>query len=676
MAVLADPDRSVAVLVGVHRYAHLDDLPAVARNLDGLAEVLTDPEVWGLPSDRCTVLDQPDSAQEVLDTVREAAHRAKDTLLVYFAGHGLTDPHTEELYLAMPDTDREREYTALRYEYLRRSVLDLRADARRTVVILDCCYSGRALIGRMSASDYVADRAMVEGTCLLTASAETRPALSPRGETHTAFTGELITALREGIPEGPDPIDMDALYRHLHHVLAAKSRPLPQQRNRNTGGRIALARNRSAVPVPVPETPKPLLRRLAGNRLTVSLAVLGVVAAASLGTALTLGDGGWGRPGGGSSAGSHPDVTVTVGVDVPLTGDLAGVGRGARNSADLAVKEANNKKVVDGVTFKISALDDKSMPDTASQNATKLIADESVLGVVGPVNSSIARGMQPVFDDAHLALVSPSALDPALTQGPDWQAGTKSRPFASFFRTVPTDATHGTVVAQYAYNKAGKRRAFVVDDGQTYGTGLASAFQAEFTRLGGKAVGTHRLDPGTEDFSAVAAAVKRSGADLLFYGGTYDMAGPLGAKARQAGADVSLVGGDGIYTKELIELAGAASEGAVTTSLPAPEELDSAKTFLRNYEKSGYGEAHEFISGYAYDATWAIIHAVKEVIDDHDGRLPEDARAKVVDALRHVSFDGATGLVAFDVYGDTTNDQLTVYTVKDGKWARADRGNG
>ncbi|WP_329050382.1 caspase family protein [Streptomyces violaceus] len=245
MAVLPDPSRSEALLVGVHEYSALPALPAVARNLEGLSEVLTDPGVWGLPADRCTVLSQPESAQQVLDTVKEAATRAEDTLLIYYAGHGLVDPHTDELYLALSDSVRDREYTALRYEYLRRAVLlDPAVSARRTVVILDCCYSGRALVGRMSASDHIADRAMVEGTCLLTASAETRVSLSPPGETYTAFTGELITALAQGIPGAPDLIDMNTLYRHLHRTLAAKSRPLPQQRNRNTGGLIALARNR------------------------------------------------------------------------------------------------------------------------------------------------------------------------------------------------------------------------------------------------------------------------------------------------------------------------------------------------------------------------------------------------------------------------------------------------
>lgn len=242
MTVLSDPARSQAVLIGVHSYAHLDDLPAVAGNLEGLRQVLTDPAVWGLPGRACTVIAQPDKTGQVLDLVQEKAAAADDTLLIYYAGHGQTDPYSDELYLGMPSSRRERTHHSLRYEDLRRIVLE--APSPRTVVILDCCYSGRALVGGMSAGERIADSATVRGSYLLTATSETRVALAPPGEPHTAFTGELIRTLSEGIPGGPELIEMSTLFGRLRVSLEGRSLPVPQQRNRDTAGHIAIARNR------------------------------------------------------------------------------------------------------------------------------------------------------------------------------------------------------------------------------------------------------------------------------------------------------------------------------------------------------------------------------------------------------------------------------------------------
>ncbi|EPH45013.1 branched-chain amino acid ABC transporter substrate-binding protein [Streptomyces aurantiacus] len=505
------------------------------------------------------------------------------------------------------------------------------------------------------------------------------PRSHPPGETYTAFTGELITALSEGIPRAPDPMDMDTVYRHLHRALAAKSRPLPQQRNRNTGGLIALARNRAAPPpepTPEPRPPETAATPRGGrpsrrvrNRVIVPLAALGVVTAASLGVWLTTG----GEKGGGSGKPPGGQV-VTIGLDAPLTGKLAPLGRGIRNSADLAVRRANEDGAVDGVTFELKPLDDKAQPATGQENGTELIADDTVIGVVGPVNSGVAQSMQKDADDADLALVSPTAADPVLTQGWKWQTGKKSRPFRSFYRTVPTDAHHGVAAAQHLYNDDDKKKAFVVDDKKVYGAGVADAFRAEFTRLGGKVVGSDHIDPDNAgDFPAVAAEVKNSGADVFFYGGEYPAAGPLNAQLRKAGADIPLAGGDGIYSEEFIDLAGRASEGALTVSVPHPEQLASARQFVKSYRQADYRDDHGIHGAYAYDATWAIVQAVKDVTDAHGGRLPKNARAEVVSALRHVSFDGATGTISFDKYGDATNAELALYRVEDGEWKSVER---
>lgn len=369
---------------------------------------------------------------------------------------------------------------------------------------------------------------------------------------------------------------------------------------------------------------------------------------------------------GGSDTGSG--TTVVIGVDAPLTGDLSALGLGIKNSVDLAAKTANKDKYVEGVTFKVEALDDQAQPSSGQQNATKLVADKDVLGVVGPLNSSVAESMQKVFDDAKLVEISPANTNPALTQGPDWQKS-KVRPYKSYFRTATTDAIQGPFAAQYVFNDAKKKKVFVIDDKKTYGAGLAATFSAEFKKLGGKIAGTEHIDPDTKDFSAVATKVKSSGADVVYYGGEYPQAGPLSKQIKAAGAKVPVVGGDGIYSADFIKLAGASGTGDLATSVGAPvEELDSAKEFVANYKTAGYKEAYEAYGGYSYDSAWAIIEAVKKVVEDNKGKLPDDARAKITEAVQNVSFDGVTGKVSFDEYGDATNKQLTVYAVEGGEW--------
>ena len=96
---------------------------------------------------------------------------------------------------------------------------------------------------------------------------------------------------------------------------------------------------------------------------------------------------------GGSDSGSG-GTKVVIGVDAPLTGDLSALGLGIKNSVDLAAKTANKQKLVDGVTFEIKALDDQAQPSSGQANASTLVADKDVMGVVGPLNSSVAESLR------------------------------------------------------------------------------------------------------------------------------------------------------------------------------------------------------------------------------------------------------------------------------------------
>lgn len=242
--VLPLPDGSRVVLIGASRFtdSSLADLPAVRNNLDGLASCFQDPALWGLPPAHCVVVRDPVYLDDLIDPVHDAASEAEDTLIVYYSGHGLIDHDTNELLLALVNSRPGRSHKSVPYEYVRRDVS--RARAKRRVVILDCCYSGKALGGMSDASSVVADQASADGTYLLASAPPNQQALSPPGEHFTAFTGELVSLLRGGLPDAGPELSLDTVYKHIYFALRDRSRPEPQRRAGNTAGDLALARNR------------------------------------------------------------------------------------------------------------------------------------------------------------------------------------------------------------------------------------------------------------------------------------------------------------------------------------------------------------------------------------------------------------------------------------------------
>jgi branched-chain amino acid transport system substrate-binding protein len=153
----------------------------------------------------------------------------------------------------------------------------------------------------------------------------------------------------------------------------------------------------------------------------------------------------------------------------------------------------------------------------------------------------------------------------------------------------------------------------------------------------------------------------------VYYGGQYDESEKLTKQLKDGGAKIPLFGGDGMFTPTYISTAGKTSAGDLVTSVGQPvDSLPSAADFIKKYKASGLKGDYGTYGGYSYDAATAIIKAIGNVVKD--GKIPDGARAKIVDEVQKTKFDGIAGPVSFDEYGDTTNKQLTVYQVVNGKW--------
>lgn len=363
-----------------------------------------------------------------------------------------------------------------------------------------------------------------------------------------------------------------------------------------------------------------------------------------------------------AGASASADKVAKIGVIAPLSGDLSALGLGIKNSVDLAIKQANESKAIPGWTLELAAEDDQATPDVGKNAATKLASDDAVVGVVGTLNSSVAQSVIPVLSAASIAQVSPANTNPSLTKGED--LANAKRPYANYFRTCTTDAVQGPFAAQYLL-EIGIKKVATIHDKKTYGQGLVENFTTAFKAGGGEIVAAETINPDDKDFSAVVTKVKASSPEAIYYGGEYPQAGPLSKQAKAAGLNVPLMGGDGIFDGNFIKLGGSA--GDLATSVGAPvDTLDSAKAFVEAYKAAGYSEPYAAYGAYAYDAANSIINALK--VSLASATDAKSARQATIDAFAKVSFDGATGKVGFDEFGDSVSRVLTVYKVDGTEW--------
>jgi hypothetical protein len=248
MTGLPSPSRSRVVIIGFSRFHHLVDLPAVSNNVADLAATISDPELCGIPVANCSIVsDDPHggvtSVHDVIEAVRRASNEVgpDGLLLVYYAGHGLLDSDHGRLHLAVTGSELgEEDAGAVAYESVRRRVWQ--SKAAHKLVILDCCYAGRALLGEMSGTGLGED-VDIDQSVIIAATSRNLVALAPPGARHTAFTGELLAVLNNGVAHGPQILDAHTIWREVRRAQIAKGLPRPEFRSRNAAGDIPLVRN-------------------------------------------------------------------------------------------------------------------------------------------------------------------------------------------------------------------------------------------------------------------------------------------------------------------------------------------------------------------------------------------------------------------------------------------------
>lgn len=428
-----------------------------------------------------------------------------------------------------------------------------------------------------------------------------------------------------------------------------------------------------------------------------ALGFLSVVGVAMLGAISACGtsSSGTGTTGGGTGLAGCKG-TISVATDLPLTGGDSTDGPFPQLGAQLAVTQANTNKTLGGCTLNYISKDDSSVaknghdPAQGAANIQALAADQSVVGVVGPFNSSVGEAEIPVASMNHLALISPANTNPCLTQQgvPAATCGiTTSSLYPgphTYFRVIATDINQGEIDAYVAAKVLNATKAYVFDDQEAYGAGLATIFIQHFQSDGGTIVGHASLPGSTTDFSTQISNAQSSGAQVIFFGGTSgNGCGLVRRDEGKAGLNLPFLGGDGCQDQKFITDANSGSktsqaDGSQATSAPDVTKLSSSAAFYAAYSQAYASKSAPYNDGknepytpYGYDAMNILIQAIKAVLVANNDQPPSSVmtfRDDVVAQLRMTNWSGAIGTTSFDSNGDTTNTGFTLYKVASGAW--------
>lgn len=375
-----------------------------------------------------------------------------------------------------------------------------------------------------------------------------------------------------------------------------------------------------------------------------------------------------------TSNGSSGGSVIKIGIELPLSGADASIGVPTQYGAQLAIKQANEKNLVPGFSFQADVLDDAVNgvhdPAQGAKNIESFGADPAVLGVIGPFNSNVARAEIPLSNSLQLALISPSNTNPTLTKGSDAVAMRKDHPDqVAYFRVCTTDDIQGPAGATYEYTKLGARRAYVIDDNETYGKGVADQWEAAFEKLGGTSLGHDHITKGQQDFHALLTRIASTHPDIVFFGGNSSTGGGLIRKQMpDAGiGSTTYAGADGISDNQFLQDAGAtANDVYVTVASVNATKLPAAAQFLKDYQAE-YNQPVGPYSANAYAAAMVLIHAIGEAVKANGGKAP--SRDQVLDQLRNTKdFPSVVGTFSFDANGDTSNRIISIYEAVKGKW--------
>ncbi|HWA86615.1 MAG TPA: ABC transporter substrate-binding protein [Opitutus sp.] len=349
---------------------------------------------------------------------------------------------------------------------------------------------------------------------------------------------------------------------------------------------------------------------------------------------------------------SRETNTIKIGEYACLTGKEAGLGQPSHEGTLLAVEAINASGGLLGRKLELITEDTQSKPGEAGTAVRKLIARDKVVAVLGETASSRSLEGAAICQAAKIPMITPSSTNPSVTATGDY-----------IFRVCFIDPFQGSVMAKFARETLHARRfGLISSSSSAYSAGLAKFFREAVLAHGGVIAAEQKYQEGDKDFKAQLTAIRTARVDAIFNPGYYAEGALIVKPARDLGIAAPIFGGDAWEAEELIQLGGAAVEGAYLCSHysfedPSPRVQQFVAAFHRRW---GPDAAPDSNTSLGYDSVLVLADAIK--------RAGSVEPARIRDALAATkNFPGVTGNITIDEHRNASKDAVIV-TVKNGKF--------
>jgi branched-chain amino acid transport system substrate-binding protein len=350
--------------------------------------------------------------------------------------------------------------------------------------------------------------------------------------------------------------------------------------------------------------------------------------------------------------------TVNIGFLGPLENNYeAGYGQAMLHGAQMALEEANASGgygasgMSRGKPYALKIHNDSAQWGASSTEAVKMAFNEHVVAVLGSIDGASTHIMLRVYLKLEVPIMDTGTTDPTVTETRiPW-----------LMHTFPDDRQQGYALADYVFKRLKLKRVGVLRTQTRYARIGVEKFSDEAKRMGRVPPLEVKFNRGDHDFSTQLRMLQNAHIEGLVIWGEAPDAARILKQMREMGMKQPVFGSSRMAYPALLEIAGTAAEGMVTTSPLDPTRTDPQWLEFRKKYQAKFNEEPDAYAAYAYDGMSILIGAIEK----HGLN-----RGRIMDGLREYYGKPYDGVAEREEFDFTLNNiaPLALARVESGKF--------